>query len=173
MEYSPPVSSASGICQTRILEWVECPPQGIFPIQGSNPFLRCLLHPQVVSLPLVPPGKPQRESQCVCGLLSHVQLLSVPWTAALQAPLSVGIFQQKYWSGLPCPPPRDLPSVGSKPGSPAMQADSLPSKPPGKPKNTGAVVIPSPGEFLTQEVNHGPLHCRQILYQLSYQGSTI
>ena len=41
---------------------------------------------------------------------------------------------QKYWSGLPFPSPGDLPNPGIKPGSPALQADSLPSEPPGKPK---------------------------------------
>ena len=54
-------------------------------------------------------------------------------------------FQQEYWSGLPCPPPRDLPNPGREPGSPALQADSLPSEPPGKHKSTGVVAIPSPG----------------------------
>ena len=42
--------------------------------------------------------------------------------------------RQEYWSGLPCPPPRDLPNPGIKPKSPALQADSLPSETPGKPK---------------------------------------
>ena len=50
-----------------------------------------------------------------------------------QAPLSMGIPRQEYWSGLPCPPPRDLPSPGIEPRSPALQADSLPAEPPGKP----------------------------------------
>ena len=44
-----------------------------------------------------------------------------------------GFSRQEYWSGLPCPPPGDLPDPGIEPGSPALQADSLPSKPPGKP----------------------------------------
>ena len=39
---------------------------------------------------------------------------------------------QEYWSGLPCPSPRDLPDPGTKRKSPALQADSLPSEPPGK-----------------------------------------
>jgi len=43
---------------------------------------------------------------------------------------------KNYWSGLPCPPPRDLPNPGIEPRSPAFQADSLLSDPPGKPKNT-------------------------------------
>ena len=42
--------------------------------------------------------------------------------------------RQEYWSALPCPPPGDLPNPGIKPRSPSLQADTLPSKPPGKPK---------------------------------------
>ena len=53
---------------------------------------------------------------------------------ARQAPLSIGFSRQEYWSELPCPPPGDLPNPGVKPGSPTLQADSLPSEPPGKPK---------------------------------------
>ena len=48
-----------------------------------------------------------------------------------------GFSRQEYWSGLPCPPPGDLPNSGIKPRSPTLQADSLPSEPPGKPKNNG------------------------------------
>ena len=51
---------------------------------------------------------------------------------AHQAPLSVGFSRQEYWSGLPFPSPGDLPNPGSEPGSPALQADTLPSEPPGK-----------------------------------------
>ena len=50
-----------------------------------------------------------------------------------QAPLSMGFSRQKYWSGLPCPPPGDLPKPGIKPRSSMLQADSLPSEPLGKP----------------------------------------
>ena len=45
--------------------------------------------------------------------------------------------RQEYWSGLPCPPPGDLPNLWVEPRSPALQVDSLPSEPPEKPKNTG------------------------------------
>ena len=45
----------------------------------------------------------------------------------------MGFSRQEYWSGLPCPPPGDLPNPGIEPRSPALQADSLPSEPPGKP----------------------------------------
>ena len=54
-------------------------------------------------------------------------------TVAHQVPLSMGLFRQEYWSGSPFPPPGDLPSPGIEFRSPAWQADSLPSEPPGKP----------------------------------------
>ena len=56
-----------------------------------------------------------------------------PWTLAHQAPLSMEFSRQEYWNGLPFPSPRDLLDPGIKPRSPALQADSLPSEPPGKP----------------------------------------
>ena len=49
-----------------------------------------------------------------------------------QAPLSMGFSRQGHWSGLPCPSPGDLPDSGIEPGSPALQADALPSELPGK-----------------------------------------
>ena len=53
-----------------------------------------------------------------------------PWTAAHQAPLFMGFSRQESWSGLPCPPPGDLPYPEIKPGSPALQAVSLLSEAP-------------------------------------------
>ena len=50
-----------------------------------------------------------------------------------QASLSKGLFRQEYWSGLPFPSPGDLPNPRIEPRSPALQADSSPSEPPGKP----------------------------------------
>ena len=50
--------------------------------------------------------------------------LASPWTAARQAPLSMGFSMQEYWSGLPFPSPGDLPNTGTEPGSLALQADS-------------------------------------------------
>ena len=64
--------------------------------------------------------------------LSRVRLFANLWTVAHQAPLSLGFSRQEYWSGLPFPSPGDLPNPGIEPGSPALQADSLPSEPPGK-----------------------------------------
>ena len=65
--------------------------------------------------------------------LSHVPTRVIPQTVARQAPLSVGVSRQEHWSGLPFPYPEDLPNPGIEPRSPALQADSLPSEPPGKP----------------------------------------
>ena len=50
-----------------------------------------------------------------------------------QAPLSMGFSRQEYWNGLPCPSPGNVPNPGIKPKSPALQADSSLSEPPGKP----------------------------------------
>ena len=56
---------------------------------------------------------------CVCTLshFSHVWLFVTLWTVAWQAPLSIGFSRQEYWSGLPCPPPGDLPIPGIEPTS--------------------------------------------------------
>ena len=69
-------------------------------------------------------------------VLRHVQLFASPWTAAHQAPLSMGFPRQEYWSGLPFAPPDDLPNPGIKPTfpvCPALQVNSLALSPGGKP----------------------------------------
>ena len=58
---------------------------------------------------------------------------TVPWTVAHQALLSMGFSRQESWSELPFPSPGELPDPGIEPGSPTLQADSLPSEPPEKP----------------------------------------
>ena len=68
-----------------------------------------------------------------------------PWTVAGQAPLSMGFSRQEYWSGLPFHPPGGLPDPQIKPRTPALQASSLLSEPPGKHES-----FISPGKF------HGP-----------------
>ena len=60
-------------------------------------------------------------------------ILATPWTVACQAPLSMGFSRQEYCSGLLLPSPGDLPDPGIKPGSPALQADSLQTELQGKP----------------------------------------
>ena len=85
-----------------------------------------------------------------------------------------GILQASILEWVPIPSSRGSPDPGTKPRSPALQADSLLSELPGKPKNTG-VGRPSllQGIFPTQELNLDLLLCRQILCHPSYQGSPI
>ena len=66
--------------------------------------------------------------------LSCVRLFLTPWTIPYQASLSMGFSRQEYRSGLPFPSPGNLPDSGIKPGSPALEADTLTSEPPEKPK---------------------------------------
>ena len=142
----------------------------------------------------------------MCYVLSRSVMTDSLWPHGLQPAKLLcpwEFFRQEYWSGLPCPPPEDLPNLGIEPRSPALQqilyhlshqgsprilvwvaypfsrgsswlrsptlqVDSLPFEPPGKSKNSGVSSLSLlQGIFLTR----GLLHCRWILYQLSYQGS--
>ena len=81
-----------------------------------------------------------------------------------------GILQARILEWVAFPSPGDLPNPGIKPRSPTLQVDSLPAEPQWKPKNTGVGSLsPLQWIFLTQESNPGLLHCRRLLYQLSYQ----
>ena len=78
----------------------------------------------------------------VSGLvIKSCPMLVTPWTVVHQVPLSMGLFRQEYWSGLPVPPPGDLPNPGIKPMSPAWQVDSLPLTPPEKPEEVLTVCF--------------------------------
>ena len=69
---------------------------------------------------------------CCCFIAKSRLTLGTLWTMTCQAPLSVEFPRQEYWSGLPFPPPEDLPHPGielSSPMSSALQADSLPTEP--------------------------------------------
>ena len=83
-----------------------------------------------------------------------------------------GILQATILEWVAVPFSRDFPNPGIEPRSLTLQVDSLPAEPPGKPKNIGVSSLTlMQGICLTQELNLGLLHCRRILYQLSYQGS--
>ena len=65
------------------------------------------------------------------GIVNKAEIdatLATPWTVICQAPLSMGFSREEYWNGLPFPSPEDLPDPGTEPGSPALQADSLPNE---------------------------------------------
>ena len=73
--------------------------------------LKCLQEPHLYS------------DMCVCAqLFTSVQFFATPWTVTHQAPLPMGFSRQEYWSGLPLPPPGDLPHPGIEPMSPASPA---------------------------------------------------
>ena len=69
----------------------------------------------------------------VAQSLSGVQLFVAPWTVTHQAPLSMRFPGQEYWSGLPFPPPGDLPNPGLEPMSAALAGGFFTTEPPGKP----------------------------------------
>ena len=106
-----------------------------------------LIAQSVKNLPAVQETQVQslgREDLLEKEMATHSSTLAwkSPWTVAYQAaPPSMEFSRQEYWSGLPFSSPGDLPDSGTKPESPALQADALPSEPPGKPKNTGVDVI--------------------------------
>ena len=73
-------------------------------------------------------GHRNLSAQCFICMLSHVQFFATPWTIAPLASLSMGFFRQEYWSGVPFPPPGDLPNPGTEWASaisPPLQVDSL------------------------------------------------
>ena len=114
MDSSVSGSSVHGILQARILEWVI---HSLLP--GSSPPMD---QTQVSCIAgrfftIWAAREAHMFSYCMLSLFSHVQLFVTSWTVARQAPLSMGFSRQEYRSGLPCPPPGDLPNLGIKPAS--------------------------------------------------------
>ena len=98
---------------------------------------------------------------------SNILAWKIPWTIQ-----SVEFSRVEYWNGKPFPSLGDLSNPGIEPRSSTLQVDSLPSKAPGKLKNTGVGSLSLFQEiFLTQELHWGLLHCRWIHYLLSHQGN--
>ena len=111
---------------------------------------------------------------CVCLVAQSCLTLYNPKDCSPLGSSVHGILQARIVEWVAMSSSRDLPNPGIKPRSPALQEDSLPSEPPGKPKNTGVGSLSIlQGIFLTQEWNRALLHCRQILYQQSFWGSPI
>ena len=87
------------------------------------------------------------RGQCVCISYSvGPDSFVTPWTAACQAPLSMGFSRQEYWSGLPFPSPGDHPNPGIEPRSPAFHADSLPYEPQRKWTGMPLNIFQCPGQ---------------------------
>ena len=117
---------------------------------------------------LTPPYVLKSESEVrVCPQKSVAQLCP---TLCDPMDLSLEFSKPEYWSEQPFPSPEDLPNPRIEPRSPALRADSLPTEPQGKPRNTGVgSLFLLQGIIPTQELNLGHPHCRWILYQLSYR----
>ena len=78
---------------------------------------------------------------CCAQSLSHVRLFATLWTVPARLLGPWGFSSQENWNGLPCPLPGDLPNLGVKPRSPALQADALPSEPPEKPTEKANLIL--------------------------------
>ena len=90
--------------------------------------------------------------------LSRVRLFATLWTVAPQAPLSMGFSRQEYWSRVPFPSPGHLPNPGVEPRSPALQADTLSSEPPGKPAHILPITNPA-DSFFVPHIPSSPFPC--------------
>ena len=94
--------------------------------------------------------------KCKVKSLSRVRLFATPWTVAYQTSPSMGLSRQEYWGALSFPSPGDLSDPGIEPRSPALQADALPSEPPGKPKGSAKCIPKSlQKKSLRCTQNHG------------------
>ena len=98
-------------------------------ISGSSAFSKTSLNIWNFTVHvLLKPGLENFEhyftSMCEVKSLGGVRLFATPWTVAYQAPPSMGLSRQDYWSGLPFPSPGDLPNPGIEPGSSTLQADT-------------------------------------------------
>ena len=104
-------------------------PQGGLGTEGSAKVAVPDVHFQVTEQALSTRDCPEDRNQCSGGVVAKLRLTpAIPWTVARQAPLSMGFSRQEYWSGLPFPSPEDLPDLGIKSVTPALQADSLPTE---------------------------------------------
>ena len=156
MDCSPPGSSVHGNLQTRILKWAAIPfsRRSNLGLPRCRQILYCLSHqgsPEVFLDKLdFKFYKGQDHAYCThhlshtvtaaAKLLSRIQLVETPWTVAYQAPLSMGFLQARIleWVAIPFSR-RIFPTQESNPGPPTLQADSLPSEPPGKPYAHGDI----------------------------------
>ena len=174
--------------------------QGIFPTQGSNPGLpHCRLIPYQLShkgsarilewvtypfssgssLPRNQTGSPALQTYLLPTELSgkplKMQVKVAQSCPILCNPMDYtvhGILQARTLEWVAFPFSRRSSQPRDQPRSPTLQVDFLPAEPQGKPKNTGVGNLSLlQWIFPTQESSRGLLHCRQILYQLSYQGS--
>ena len=145
LDSSPPGSSVHGILQARILEWVAIPSpevgisrcklvyigwinEKVLSYSTGNYIQYPVINTMEKNMKIIYLINNDINYYAVTCCFSRVQLYVTPWSVAHQAPLSMGFSRHKYWNGLPCPPPGDLPNPGIEPASPvapALQANPL------------------------------------------------
>ena len=118
-----PVSLLFHLLETWLMNHSLCPSVSDNAVRDFNVYVALVSKGQGYSR-----SCPARN-HAVCPVPQSCPALCGPMGFSLQAPLSMGFSRQEYWSGLPCPRPGDLPNSGTKPRSPALQADSLLSEP--------------------------------------------
>ena len=132
MDCSLPSSSVHRISQARILEWFAAPFSRAFSWPKDQTQVSCIVSRFFTIWAT-------REAPIIYRLILHI-LVKVTQSCPIlcnlmdcspSAPMSIEFFRQEYWSGLLFPSPGEFLKQGSNPGSPALQVDSLPTKPPG------------------------------------------
>ena len=131
--------------QTHV-HWVDAAIQPSHPLSSPSPAFNLPQHQglfqgvssshrvaKVLGVPVSASILPMNERKWEVKSVSCDQLLVTPWIVDFQAPLSMGFSRHENSNGLPFSSPGDLPNIGTEPRSPALQADALPSEPPGKP----------------------------------------
>ena len=111
---------------------------------------------------------------CVLSHFSHARLFVTLCTIAHQAPLSMGFSRQEYWSGLPCPPPGDLPNPGIEPRSSVLQVYFLPAELSEKPTHIFNYIIPENSILAyscLERTTQGTNLC--LLYLLHWQAGSL
>ena len=156
VDCNPPGSSVHRILQARILEWDAMPPPGDLPDPG--------IEPESLTSPTLAGGFCTTSTtwEALIGyaavLCCSVMSSSLPPHSYSPSGYSVHGDSPGKNAGAGCHPPGDLPNPAIEP---TLQVDSLPSEPPGKPKNTGVGSLSlRQGNFLTQELNQSLLRCR-------------
>ena len=124
-------------------------------------------HPEILTawcfrpMPITPSSTPSHGvCVCVCVCVTHSVMFQTlrPYGLACQAPLPMDHSRQEYYCGLPFPFPWNLPNPGIEPGFPPLQADSLPSEPPGNPLVMIWLLICT---FLHRVLIRAPLPCHE------------
>ena len=155
-----------GFSKKEYWSGLSCPPPGILLTQGSK---LCLLH--LLHCGFFTTSATWEAYTVLCFVAQSCPTLCNPVDCSPSGSSVHGDTPGKN-TRVSCPPPGDLPNPRIESRSLALQVDFLLSEPPGKPKNTavGSLSLLL-GIFPTQALNWGLLHCKWILYQLSYQGS--